>query len=309
MLNLNKYLEVAQEVKEALEAGKAVVALESTIISHGMPYPKNVETALLVEKTVRENGAVPATIAIIKGKIKVGISAEEIDYLGKKGHAVTKVSRRDIPVVLANGDDGATTVAGTMIGAHLAGIKVFATGGIGGVHRNAENTWDVSADLEELSQTPVMVVCAGAKSILDLGLTKEYLETKGVPVLGYKTEILPAFFTRNSPYKLDKRVETPLELAKIVHIGDALGLKNGYVVANPIDEKYSMDEKLIEDVIVNAVASAERLGVKGKEITPFLLDEIQKKTGGDSLESNIQLVLGNVALGTKIACELENLSK
>ena len=309
MLKLTKYLTISDEVKTALENGKAVVALESTIISHGMPYPKNVETALLVEETVRKNGAVPATIAIIGGKIKVGISAEEIDHLGKKGHAVTKVSRRDIPVVLANKEDGATTVAATMIGAHLAGIKVFATGGIGGVHRNAETTWDVSADLEELAQTPVMVVCAGAKSILDLGLTKEYLETKGVPVLGYKTETLPAFFTRNSPYKLDKRVDTTLELAKIAYVGECLGMTNGYVVANPIDEKYSMDEKLIESVIVKAVADAAERGIKGKEITPFLLDEIQKKTGGESLESNIQLVLGNVTLGAKIACDLESLRK
>ena len=309
MLKLTKYLTISDEVKTALENGKAVVALESTIISHGMPYPKNVETALLVEETVRKNGAVPATIAIIGGKIKVGISAEEIDHLGKKGHAVTKVSRRDIPVVLANKEDGATTVAATMIGAHLAGIKVFATGGIGGVHRNAETTWDVSADLEELAQTPVMVVCAGAKSILDLGLTKEYLETKGVPVLGYKTEILPAFFTRNSPYKLDKCVDTTLELAKIAYVGECLGMTNGYVVANPIDEKYSMDEKLIESVIVKAVADAAERGIKGKEITPFLLDEIQKKTGGESLESNIQLVLGNVTLGAKIACDLESLRK
>ncbi len=309
MLKLTKYLTISDEVKTALENGKAVVALESTIISHGMPYPKNVETALLVEETVRKNGAVPATIAIIGGKIKVGISAVEIDHLGKKGHAVTKVSRRDIPVVLANKEDGATTVAATMIGAHLAGIKVFATGGIGGVHRNAETTWDVSADLEELAQTPVMVVCAGAKSILDLGLTKEYLETKGVPVLGYKTEILPAFFTRNSPYKLDKCVDTTLELAKIAYVGECLGMTNGYVVANPIDEKYSMDEKLIESVIVKAVADAAERGIKGKEITPFLLDEIQKKTGGESLESNIQLVLGNVTLGAKIACDLESLRK
>lgn len=300
-LKLSKYLDISNEVKEALTHGKPVVALESTIISHGMPYPKNVETALLVEKTVRENGAIPATIAILNGKLKVGVSAEEIDYLGKKGLEVTKVSRRDIAVVLANEGDGATTVAGTMIIANLAGIKIFATGGIGGVHRHAESTWDVSADLEELSQTPVMVVCAGAKSILDLGLTKEYLETKGVPILGFHTDELPAFFTRKSGFKLDKRVDNVQEFAQIAKIGEELGLKNGYVVANPIAEQFSMDEKIISKVIDDAIAEADKLGIKGKETTPFLLDKIQKITGGESLESNIALVLGNVALGAQIA--------
>ncbi|MEG2002844.1 MAG: pseudouridine-5'-phosphate glycosidase, partial [Clostridia bacterium] len=288
-LKLNKYLEISNEVKDALANGKPVVALESTIISHGMPYPKNVETALRVEQVVRENGAIPATIAIIDGKLKVGVTAEEIDYLGKKGLAVTKVSRRDIAVVLANNDDGATTVAATMIIANLAGIKVFATGGIGGVHRNAETTWDVSADLEELAQTPVMVVCAGAKSILDLGLTKEYLETKGVAILGYKTDELPAFFTRHSGFKLDKRVDDINEFAKIAKISQELGMKNGFVVANPIAEEFSMDKNLIDSVIENAVKEANQLGIKGKETTPFLLDKIQKLTGGDSLEANIQL--------------------
>ncbi len=304
MLDIKNYLEISEEVQNALNSNKPVVALESTIISHGMPYPKNVETALKVESVVRENGAVPATIAIINGKIKVGISNEEIDYLGKKGLSVAKVSRRDIPVILALGEDGATTVSGTMIGAHLAKIKVFATGGIGGVHRGAESNWDVSADLDELGQTPVMVVCAGAKSILDLNLTKEYLETKGVPLLGYETEELPAFFTRKSGLKLDKNIKDAKTLAKIALIAEKLGLKNGFVVANPIPEQFSMDENYINKVIDEAIKEGESLGVKGKNITPFLLDKIQKVTAGSSLDSNIELVLNNVKLGAKIACEI-----
>lgn len=302
-----EYIEISEEVKKAIEEGKPVVALESTIISHGMPYPKNVETALLVEKTVRDNGAIPATIAIINGKIKVGISKEEIDYLGKKGYEVTKVSRRDIAVALAMGEDGATTVAGTMIGASLAGIKIFATGGIGGVHRNAQNTWDVSCDLTELSKTNVMVICAGAKSILDLGLTKEYLETMGVPLLGYNTEKLPAFYTKDSPFKVDRSVNTPKELAKIYKAGECLNLSNGYVVANPIPDEYSLDGEKMEKTIEKAVMECEQLGIKGKETTPFLLAKIVEMTKGDSLEANIKLVLNNVALGAKVAVELSKL--
>ena len=237
MKNLEKYLSVSEEVKQALAEGKPVVALESTIISHGMPYPKNVETALNVEKIVRENGAVPATIAIIKGKITVGLSKEEIEYLGKEGLAVTKASRRDLPVLCALGANGATTVATTMIGAALAGVKVFATGGIGGVHRGAETTMDISADLEEFAMTPVLVVCAGCKSILDIGLTLEYLETKGVPVIGYKTAELPAFYTTHSGFKVDYKLDDAATVAKAWAAKLEMGMQGGMVVANPIPEE------------------------------------------------------------------------
>lgn len=297
-------IKVSQEVKEALEQGKPVVALESTIISHGMPYPKNVETALLVEQTIRDNGAIPATIAIIDGVCTIGCNKEEIEHLGKAGLSVTKTSRRDIPVVVSKGLDGATTVASTMILAAMAGIKVFATGGIGGVHRGAEKTMDISADLEELARTPVNVVCAGAKSILDLGLTLEYLETKGVAVIGYGTDELPAFFTRKSEYKVSCRMDTPEEIADAIYEKDSLGLGGGMLICNPIPEQYSMDADYIESVIKEAVKEADAKGVKGKDITPFLLDKIQKITGGESLESNIKLVLNNAKLASKIAIEL-----
>ena len=301
---LNRYLDISTEVKEALEQGKPVVALESTIISHGMPYPQNVETAMNVEKLIRENGAVPATIAIIKGRLKAGLTAEEIDYLGRAGHAVPKASRRDSPVLVAKGSDGAGTVTTTMMIAHMAGIQVFATGGIGGVHRGAETTMDISADLEELGQTPVMVVCAGAKSILDLGLTLEYLETKGVPVIGYGTNELPAFYTRKSGFGVDYELDTPEELATAFHAERELGMKNGMLVTNPIPEKYSMDHKVIDKAIEQALAEAKAQGIHGKETTPFLLAKVKDLTGGDSLESNIQLVYNNAVLGAKTACAL-----
>ncbi len=301
---MKKALKISEEVRYALEHGKPVVALESTIISHGMPYPDNVKTALTVEKTVRENGAVPATIAIIKGVPTVGLSEEEIEHLGKEGTKAVKVSRRDIPVVIAKKLDGATTVASTMIFAETAGIKVFATGGIGGVHRGATETMDISADLEELHQTNVTVVCAGAKSILDLGLTLEYLETKGVPVLGYKTDELPAFFTRKSGFKVDYRMDSPEEIAAAVKAKDALGLSGGMLVANPVPEEYSMDPDKIEAVISEAVEEAKALGIAGKKVTPFLLEKIRNVTGGDSLFTNVKLVLNNAALAAKIAVEL-----
>ena len=303
-MDLKKYLSVSPEVAEAIASGKPVVALESTIISHGMPYPQNVETALNVEKIVREAGAIPATIAIIKGKITVGLTPDEIEYLGKKGLAVTKASRRDLPVLLARGEDGATTVATTMIGAALAGVRVFATGGIGGVHRGAETTMDISADLEELAQTPVLVVCAGAKSILDLGLTLEYLETKGVTVIGYQTEELPAFYTRTSGFKVDYRLDTAKEIADSFRVKLDCNLGGGMLVTNPIPVEYSMDPEYINKNIDDAIAECERLGIKGKDTTPFLLDKIQKLTGGSSLKSNIQLVFNNARLGAAIACEL-----
>lgn len=303
-MNMNKYLDIAPEVQQALADGRPVVALESTIISHGMPYPKNVETALLVEQTLRDNGAVPATIAILGGRLKAGLSKEEIIYLGKAGRKVAKVSRRDLPVICARGADGATTVTTTMMIAHMAGIQVFATGGIGGVHRGAETTMDISADLEELGQTPVMVVCAGAKSILDLGLTLEYLETKGVPVIGYGTNELPAFYTRKSGFGVDYELDTPEELAAAFHAERELGMKNGMLVTNPIPEKYSMDHKVIDKAIEQALAEAKAQGIHGKETTPFLLAKVKDLTGGDSLESNIQLVYNNAVLGAKTACAL-----
>ena len=301
---MNKYLEISPEVREALASGKPVVALESTIISHGMPYPQNVETALNVERIIRENGAVPATIAIIGGKLKAGLSQDEIEYLGKKGTDVIKASRRDLPVLVARGDDGATTVATTMIIAAMAGIKVFATGGIGGVHRGAEVTMDISADLEELAQTPVLVVCAGAKSILDLGLTLEYLETKGVPVIGYGTSELPAFYTRTSGFGVDYRLDTPDEVAAAFRAKLDMGLKGGMLVTNPIPEEYSMDPAVINQAIDEAVAEANARGIKGKQTTPFLLARIKDITGGDSLASNIRLVYNNAALAAQVAGRL-----
>ncbi len=301
---MNKYLDISREVQQALADGKPVVALESTIISHGMPYPKNVETAMLVEKTIRENGAVPATIAIIGGRLKAGLSPEEIEYLGKSGRKVAKVSRRDLAAIVARGADGATTVTTTMIIAHMAGIKVFATGGIGGVHRGAETTMDISADLEELAGTPVMVVCAGAKSILDLGLTLEYLETKGVPVIGYGTDELPAFYTRSSGFGVDYRVDTPAQLAAMFKAQQELGMKGGMLVTNPIPEQYAMDKAVIDAAIEQAVAESKEQGIHGKETTPFLLARVVELTGGDSLESNIQLVLNNAIVASKTAAEL-----
>ena len=301
---MNNYLEISPEVQAALAEGKPVVALESTIISHGMPYPQNVETAMNVEQIVRQNGAVPATIAIIGGKLKAGLSPDEIEYLGKKGYAVTKASRRDLPVLVARGEDGATTVATTMIIAAMAGIKVFATGGIGGVHRGAEVTMDISADLEELARTPVLVVCAGAKSILDLGLTLEYLETKGVPVIGYGTEELPAFYTRRSGFGVDYRVDSPAELAAMFRAQRELEYKGGMLVTNPIPEQYAMDKAVIDAAIEQALAEAKEQGIHGKETTPFLLAKVVELTGGESLESNIQLVLNNARLAAKTAAEL-----
>ena len=298
---MKEYLELSPAVKAALKAGEPVVALESTIISHGMPYPQNVETALKVEETVREAGAVPATIAVIGGKLKAGLTHAEIEYLGKKGQAVTKASRRDLPVLVASGADGATTVATTMIIAHLAGIRVFATGGIGGVHRGAETTMDISADLEELGRTPVMVVCAGAKAILDLGLTLEYLETKGVPVIGFGTEELPAFYTRKSGFKVDYRIDTPEELAAAFRAQQEMGLGGGMLVTNPIPEEYSMDPVRINAAIDQAIEDSRRLGIHGKETTPYLLARVKELTGGDSLASNIQLVLNNARLAARTA--------
>ncbi len=300
---MKEYLHISSNVKKALEDGKPVVALESTIISHGMPYPQNVETALRVEEIIRSNGAVPATIGIINGKLIAGLTSEEIDYMGKTS-GIAKVSRRDIPYIVSAGKDGATTVASTMIIAEMAGIKIFATGGIGGVHRGAETTMDVSADLEELSQTGVAVVCAGAKSILDIGLTLEYLETKGVPVLGYKTDELPAFYTRKSGFSVDYNMGSPKEIADLLRVKWDLELHGGVVVANPIPEEFSMDESFITGIIEKAVVEAQEKGIKGKDTTPFLLAKIKEITGGDSLAANIELVYNNAKLAAQIAVEL-----
>ena len=298
---MNQYLSISLEVQEALQAGKPVVALESTIISHGMPYPQNVETALRVEQTIRDNGAVPATIAIIGGQLKAGCTPDEIEYLGKKGQAVIKASRRDLPVLIARKADGATTVTTTLSIAAMAGLQVFATGGIGGVHRGAQQTFDISADLEELAQTPVMVICAGAKSILDLGLTLEYLETKGVPVIGFGTDELPAFYTRHSGFKVDYRIDTPEELAAAFKAKLDCGLKGGILVTNPIPEEFSMPKAVIDAAIEEAIRQMDKAGIHGKQCTPFLLAKVKDLTGGDSLAANIQLVLNNARLAAKTA--------
>ncbi|TNH08552.1 pseudouridine-5'-phosphate glycosidase [Testudinibacter sp. TR-2022] len=298
---MNKYLDIAPEVVEALKNNIPVVALESTIISHGMPYPQNVATALEVEKVIRQNGAVPATIAIIKGRLKAGLSVEEIELLGKEGHAVAKVSRRDLPFVVAAKTNGATTVAATMIVAAMAGIKVFATGGIGGVHRGAEYSFDISADLQELAHTNVAVVCAGAKSILDLGLTTEYLETFGVPLIGYQTKKLPAFFSRTSPFEVSVRLDSAEAIASAIEAKWSIGLTGGVVIANPIPEQYAMPELEINQAIEQAVAESVEKGIIGKESTPFLLARVAELTGGESLNSNINLVFNNAKLAAQIA--------
>ena len=298
---MNHYLDISPEVAAALANNQPVVAHESTIISHGMPYPQNVQTALDVEATVRAAGAIPATIAIINGRLKAGLSVDEIEQLGKAGHAVAKVSRRDLPFIIASKTLGATTVATTMIIAHMAGIKVFATGGIGGAHRGAQTSFDVSADLQELARTPVTVVCAGAKSILDLGLTLEYLETHGVPVVGYQTAFLPAFFTRESAFKVDYQLDSPEQIAQAMHAARALNLSAGMVIANPIPEQYAMPSAAIDTAIEQALREADEQQILGKQATPFLLARVCELTGGDSLSSNIQLVLNNARLASAIA--------
>ena len=300
-----KYLDCSEEVKNALKENKPIVALESTIISHGMPYPKNVETALMVEDEVRRNGAVPATIAIINGRLKAGLSKDEIEYFGKKGTLITKASRRDIPTIIAKKEDGATTVAATMIIASLAGIDVFATGGVGGVHRGATETMDISADMDEFTKTGVLVVCAGAKAILDLPLTMEYLETKGVNVIGYQTDELPAFYTRSSGLKVVWRMDSAREIASSWAVQKEIYPNTGLLVTNPIPEEYSMDPQYINSEIDIAIKEMNEKGIKGKETTPYLLDKIQKLTGGKSLEANIKLVLNNAKLASQIAVELK----
>lgn len=301
---MNKFINVSKEVKHALESNLPVVALESTIIAHGMPYPQNVKTALQVESIVKENGAVPATIAIVGGVPTVGLTEDQIDYIGKKGSSIAKSSRRDIPFLAACKKDGATTVAATMFIASLAGIKIFATGGIGGVHRDAETTMDISADLEELATDNVAVVCAGAKSILDLKLTLEYLETKGVPIIGYKSDEFPAFFTASSGLHVGTPLNSAKEIANAIRAKENLNIPGGMLITNPIPEEYSMDPLYISNIIQTACEEAEKNGIKGKDVTPYLLDQIQKLTQGKSLAANIQLVYNNAKLAAQIASEL-----
>lgn len=293
-------IDYSSEVARAFSRGQAVVALESTIISHGMPYPENISTAQSLEDTIRQAGAAPATIAVLDGRIKIGLSKEQIEFLGQADN-IKKASRRDLPVIIAEGAHAATTVAATMIAASMAGIRVFATGGIGGVHRGAETTFDISADLQELARTDVAVVCAGAKAILDLQLTLEYLETLGVPVLGYGTDELPAFYSRSSGLKVDSRVDTPQQAAAVLAAKWTCGLKGGVLITNPIPEKFSMQKEKIDNAIEVALAEARRIGIYGKELTPFLLEKIKELTGGESLSANIELVKNNAAVAAGIA--------
>lgn len=304
---LEKYLQVHPEVQKAVAAGQPVVALESTIISHGMPYPKNIEMAKNVSKIIRENGAIPATIAIIDGVLKVGLTEEEIEFLGTSKDVV-KASRRDLPFIISKKLTGATTVATTMILADLAGVKVFATGGIGGVHRGAETTFDISADLQELANTNVAVICAGAKSILDIGLTLEYLETNGVPVIGFGTDEMPAFYTRRSGFGVDYRVDSSMEVALALKAKWDLNLKGGMVIGNPIPEEFKMDYDTINNAIESALKEAEEKNISGKNVTPFLLDKVKTITDGKSLESNIELVYNNAKVAAQIAKDLSNIN-
>ena len=303
-MKLHDMLDLGPEVARALVRGAPVVALESTIISHGMPWPENLQTALRVEAEVRAHGALPATIAVLDGRPTVGLDAAQLERLARAGQEALKLSRRDLGVAVASGRTGATTVATTMLLANLAGIRVFATGGIGGVHRGAAQSFDISADLQELARTPVAVVCAGVKSILDLGLTLEYLETQGVPVLGYRTDSLPAFFVRDSEHALNHRLDSAQAIAAVMQAQQRLGLSSGLVVANPIPEQHALPAARMQQVIEQALAEARAQGVVGKAITPFLLARVNQLTGGDSLAANIELVLNNARLAADIAVAL-----
>lgn len=302
---MKNYLSYSAEVQEAMATGKPIVALESTIISHGMPYPKNVKTAREVEQIIRDNGAVPATIALIDGEIKIGLSDDELEMFGNS-QGVAKASRRDLGYLLATKQLGATTVAATMICADLAGIRIFVTGGIGGVHRGAETTMDISADLEELAQTDVAVICAGAKSILDIGLTLEYLETKGVPVVGYGTDVLPAFYTRESEFSVNFKADNPETIAEMLRVKWDLGLRGGAVIANPIPEKDALQKEFIDEIIQNALKEANQLKIAGKDVTPFMLGKVKEMTEGKSLDANIALVKHNAVIGAQIAVAFTN---
>jgi pseudouridine-5'-phosphate glycosidase len=304
-MKYSDYLDIHPDVEKAIKNKEPVVALESTIISHGMPYPKNVETALMVEDTVRSNKAVPATIAIINGRLKVGLTNEEIEFLATN-EEVKKVSRRDLPITVAQKLSGSTTVASTMIIANLAKIAVFATGGIGGVHRGAENTLDISADLEELANTNVCVVCAGAKAILDIGLTLEYLETKGVPVIGYKTSELPAFYSSESGFDVDYKIDSALEIAEILKTKWSLSIDGGVLVTNPIPVAFELESSIMNEAINEAIIEANNENISGKEITPYLLSKVNELTEGKSLDANIKLIQNNANLASKIALHYSN---
>jgi pseudouridylate synthase len=304
---MNALLDLHPDVAEALEQGRAVVALESTLIAHGMPWPQNLETAQRLEAAVREAGAVPATVAVLGGRLKAGLTPTQTEHVARQGQAMAKLSRRDLPLVVAEGGDGATTVAATMIVAHRAGIRLFATGGIGGVHRGAETSFDISADLQELARTPVAVVCAGAKAILDLRLTLEYLETHGVPVLGYRCDELPAFYSRSSGLKLDRSMDSPAAIAQVLQAQWALGYTGGVVVANPIANEHAMPREQVDAAIAQALLDAEAQGIRGKASTPFLLARVSALTGGQSLSSNIALVLANARLAAAVAVALTDL--
>jgi len=299
-----QYLQLSPSVKTAIENRQPIVALESTIIAHGMPFPKNVETALRVEQIVREAGAIPATCAIIGGKLKAGLTNSELEFLAREGASIPKASRRDLPYLVSQRKNGATTVASTMIIAHLAGIRIFATGGIGGVHRGAATTMDISADLPELAQTPVAVISAGAKSILDLGLTLEYLETLGVPVIGYQTDDFPAFFTRKSGFGVDFRLDTPNDIAELLYAKWTMGLNGGVLIANPVPLEYEADAALMEQALLQALADADREQVQGKALTPYLLARIERLTEGRSLDTNIELMCNNARLAGEVAVRL-----
>lgn len=301
-------MRVNERVKSAIKEGKPVVALESTIISHGMPYPKNVETAFLVEQTVLDNGATPATIGIIDGEIVIGMSHDEIEQFGKK-QGIAKVSKRDLPVVVARKLWGATTVSATMLCASMAGIRIFVTGGIGGVHRGAEKTFDISRDLKELGEVPVAVVCSGAKAILDIKKTLEYLETEGVTVISNKAETFANFYSVSSDDKVDAVFQTPEEAARIIKAKKDLGLTGGILISNPVPEEYALPHSYIDKIVEEALKEADEAGVSGKDATPFLLKIIVEKTGGESLETNIKLVVNNAKLGAKIACEYSKLEQ
>ncbi|NBI30522.1 pseudouridine-5'-phosphate glycosidase [Chengkuizengella marina] len=307
-MKLESFIQYSNEVLAARNNNKPIVALESTIISHGMPYPQNVETAKVVEQIIRDHGAVPATIAIINGKIKIGLTEDEIEFLAKSDE-IEKASRRDLPYLLMKKKNGATTVAATMICAHLANIEVFVTGGIGGVHREAETTMDISADLQELAKTNVAVVCAGAKSILDIGLTLEYLETHGVPVLGYGTKTLPAFYSRTSAFEVDYQVDSPSEVAQMIDTKWGLGLDGGIVIANPVPDEAELSPEFIDQIIHQALLEAKDNHISGKETTPFLLDKVKELTKGQSLVTNIALVKNNAKVGSQIAVQLHDLKK
>ena len=305
MTDPGDYLDISKVVRQALDEGRPVLALESTIITHGMPFPRNLETARLAEQAATDAGATPATIAIMDGRFKVGLTREELETLARMGRQAVKCSRRDISFLVAQGATGATTVAATMIIAAMAGIRVLATGGIGGVHRGAEHSMDVSADLQELARTNMAVVCAGPKSILDIGLTLEYLETHGVPVVGFQTNELPAFYTRKSGFKVDYRLDSPEDIAAVLNTKWSLGLDGGMVIANPIPEEHGLDCEAIERVIAQAIGEAKEQNISGKDLTPFLLHRVEELTGGDSLTANVQLMLNNARLGAQIAVALQ----